>query len=104
MNSCAEFMENAVDLLNPKGRLCVLSFHSLEDRIVKRSFAKLAKGCQCPSDFPVCVCGIAPSLRIIAKKPLVASQQEQAENPSCRSAKLRIAEKLERPDNRYYRK
>jgi 16S rRNA (cytosine1402-N4)-methyltransferase len=94
LQELGETLERAVQYLRPGGRIGVISFHSLEDRIVKRSFAKLAKGCQCPPDFPVCVCGIEPSLRIISKKPLVASQQEQAENPRCRSAKLRIAEKI----------
>lgn len=94
LQQLGETLERAVQYLRPGGRMCVISFHSLEDRIVKRSFAKLAKGCQCPPDFPVCVCGIEPSLRIISKKPVMASKQEQAENPRCRSAKLRIAEKL----------
>jgi len=89
-----ETLERAVQALRAGGRICVISFHSLEDRIVKRTFAKLAKGCQCPPDFPVCVCGIAPSLKILSKKPIVATEVERQQNPRARSAKLRIAEKI----------
>jgi 16S rRNA (cytosine1402-N4)-methyltransferase len=89
-------LERAVAYLGRQGRICVIAFHSLEDRIVKRTFAKLAQGCQCPPTFPVCVCGIQPSLRRVSKKPRLASEEEQTQNPRSRSAKLRIAEKLMR--------
>jgi 16S rRNA (cytosine1402-N4)-methyltransferase len=78
----------------PGGRICIITFHSLEDRIVKTGFAGFAKGCTCPPDFPVCVCGKTPSLKLINKKPILPSDQELEENPRSRSAKLRIAEKL----------
>jgi 16S rRNA (cytosine1402-N4)-methyltransferase len=87
-------IERAVQSLREGGRICVIAFHSLEDRIVKRTFAKLAKGCQCPPAFPKCVCGIAPSLRILSRKPTVATEEERQQNPRSRSAKLRIAEKI----------
>ncbi len=80
--------------LAPGGRLVVLTFHSLEDRAVKQAIAAQAKGCTCPSDFPVCVCGKKPRLRQITKKPLLPSREELLENPRSHSAKLRIAEKL----------
>jgi 16S rRNA (cytosine1402-N4)-methyltransferase len=89
-----ETVERAVPYLLEGGRICVISFHSLEDRIVKRTFVKLAKGCQCPSEFPECVCGIAPSLKILSRKPIVATEEERQQNPRSRSAKLRIAEKI----------
>ena len=88
------FLEEAVDLLNPKGRLCVVSFHSLEDRIVKERFQAFARGCQCPADFPVCTCGKRPQLRILTKKPVRPDPVEVAGNPMARSAKLRAAERL----------
>ena len=80
--------------LKSKGRICVITFHSLEDRAVKTSFGELAKGCICPPNFPVCVCGNKPKIKIITKKPITASEKEVAENPRSRSAKLRIAEKI----------
>lgn len=94
LRELGDTLERAVEYLRPGGRICVISFHSLEDRIVKWSFRKLAKGCQCPPDFPICACGIAPSLKIISRKPVLPSEKERAENPRSRSAKLRIAEKL----------
>lgn len=84
----------AVPRLAPGGRLCVISFHSLEDRIVKNGLAAFAKGCTCPPDFPVCVCGKTPEVRLVNKKPIVSNQTELSENARARSAKLRIAEKL----------
>jgi 16S rRNA (cytosine1402-N4)-methyltransferase len=90
-----ETLERAIQYLCEGGRICVISFHSLEDRIVKRTFAKLAKGCQCPPQFPECVCGITPSLRILSRKPIVATAEERQQNPRSRSAKLRVAEKIE---------
>lgn len=94
LSAIAEMIEAAVPRLNTGGRLAVISFHSLEDRIVKSGFAAFAKGCTCPPDFPVCVCGKKPQIRLVNKKPVVSGEQELAENPRARSAKLRIAEKL----------
>jgi 16S rRNA (cytosine1402-N4)-methyltransferase len=85
----------AVDLLRPGGRLAVISFHSLEDRIVKRFFQQEERGCICPPELPVCVCGRAPRLRIVTRHTLTASEAETATNPRARSAKLRVAEKIE---------
>lgn len=84
----------AVERLNPGGRLAVITFHSLEDRIVKDCFKKLSEGCTCPPEFPVCVCGKKPKMNIISKKPILPSPEEEEENPRSRSAKLRIAEKV----------
>jgi len=88
------FLEHAVDCLNPKGRLCVLSFHSLEDRIVKRHFKALARGCECPADIPVCVCGKRPRVRILTKRPVRPEAAEVTTNPMARSARLRAVERL----------
>ena len=88
------FLEHAVDLLNPGGRLCVLSFHSLEDRIVKQRFKDLEKGCICPPKLPQCVCGQQPQLRILTKKVVRPTEEEIAANPMARSTRLRAAEKL----------
>lgn len=88
------FMENVADLLNPKARLCVLSFHSLEDRIVKHRLKTLEKGCVCPSDFPKCVCNQKPILRLLTKKVVRPSKEEIERNPMARSTKLRAAEKI----------
>jgi 16S rRNA (cytosine1402-N4)-methyltransferase len=94
LHHLGDTLERTVEYLCRQGRICAIAFHSLEDRIVKRTFAKLAQGCQCPSTFPVCVCGIQPSLRRVSKKPRRPSLEEQTQNPRSRSAKLRIAEKL----------
>lgn len=83
----------AVEGLNPGGRLAVITFHSLEDRIVKRTMQDMARGCTCPPEFPVCVCGKKPKIRIVTRKPVVPGEAELAENPRARSAKLRAAEK-----------
>jgi len=88
------FMENVADLLNPKGRLCVLSFHSLEDRIVKHRMNALGKGCICPPDLPKCACNKKSLVRILTKKVVRPTQDEVANNPMARSAKLRAVEKL----------
>lgn len=88
------FMEQAPKLLNPGGRLCVISFHSLEDRIVKHAMKSQEKPCTCPPDFPQCICGQIPILRILTRKPAVPSEEEIAKNPMSRSAKLRAAEKI----------
>ena len=89
-----EMMARAIDRLNPGGRLCVITFHSLEDRIVKSAIAQAAKGCTCPPEFPVCVCGKKPLVKNLTRKPIEAGERELEENPRARSAKLRVAEKL----------
>lgn len=80
--------------LSSKGRICVITFHSLEDRIIKNVYRELSSGCTCPKEFPVCVCGKKPLGKVITKKPIVASGEELESNPRARSAKLRILEKL----------
>lgn len=89
-----EGVQSAVELLAPGGRVLVITFHSLEDRIVKSAFRRLSNGCTCPPDFPVCVCGAKPVVRLITHKPILPSDEELTENPRSRSAKLRIAEKI----------
>lgn len=88
-----------VDLLKPGSRLAVITFHSLEDRIIKQTFAGLAKGCECPKEFPVCICGKKPSIRLVSKKPILPSAEEMERNPRSKSAKLRVAEKLDNNGN-----
>ena len=92
--SVDRMLQRAVPRLNRGGRLAVITFHSLEDRIVKTSLAGFARGCTCPPDFPVCVCGRTPDVKLIHKKPILPSEREIEENPRARSAKLRLAEKL----------
>ena len=93
--ACVDRMiQSAVPKLSKGGRLAVITFHSLEDRIVKTGLSEFARGCICPPDFPVCVCGRTPDIKLINKKPILPSQQEIEENPRARSAKLRVAEKL----------
>lgn len=87
-------IRDAVSLLRPGGRIAIITFHSLEDRIVKQTFASLASGCTCPRDFPVCVCGKRPIVELVGKKPVLPGAQELEINPRSRSAKLRVAEKL----------
>ena len=87
-------MEAIIERLVPGGRLSVISFHSLEDRIVKTVFASAASGCTCPRDFPVCVCGKRPKVEILTKKPILPSEEELEANPRARSAKLRVAHKI----------
>jgi 16S rRNA (cytosine1402-N4)-methyltransferase len=89
-----EAIENFIGALNKGGRLCVITFHSLEDRIVKLKFNELATGCVCPPKTPVCVCGHKAEIKKISNKPICASEKEKAENPRSASAKLRICEKL----------
>lgn len=84
----------AIDLLAPGGRVAVITFHSLEDRIVKQSFKEAEQGCICPPRLPICVCGKQPSLRLLTKKPIVAPPEEVQTNPRARSAKLRVAERI----------
>ena len=90
----APALEDAVNTLNPGGRIAVITFHSLEDRAVKQVFARLEKGCTCPPDFPVCVCGKKPLLRSLFRKPVLPSEDELSENRRSHSAKLRAAEKI----------
>lgn len=87
-------LDEAFELLKTGGRLCVITFHSIEDRIVKQRFASFCKGCICPPDFPQCVCGRTPRGRLVNRKPIEASLEELEKNPRSRSAKLRIIEKL----------
>ena len=94
LGSVEKVMRDAFSVLNPGGRLAVITFHSLEDRIVKLAMAEAAKGCTCPPSFPVCVCGKKPKVKLISRKPIVASNKELEENPRSRSAKLRVCEKL----------
>ena len=94
LGSVEKAMKDAIPLLNPGGRLAVITFHSLEDRIVKNAMAEAAKGCTCPPSFPVCVCGNKPKVKLISRKPIVATEEELEVNPRSRSAKLRVCEKL----------
>jgi 16S rRNA (cytosine1402-N4)-methyltransferase len=94
LENLQEFLPKAFDLLAPNGRLVVVSFHSLEDRIVKQFFAGLAKGCVCPPEFPQCLCGRNPKARILTKKPVNANSHELALNPRSKPAKLRVIQKL----------
>ena len=94
LGSVERVMKKAIPLLNPGGRLAVITFHSLEDRIVKNAMAEAAKGCTCPREFPVCVCGKKPQVKLITRKPIVSGEEELERNPRARSAKLRICEKL----------
>ncbi len=87
-------IEGAIERMAPGGRAAVITFHSGEDRIVKQTFSHLADPCECPRDFPVCVCGKKPQIKLVNKKPLVPSRDELDENPRSRSAKLRVAEKI----------
>ncbi|MBQ9087009.1 MAG: 16S rRNA (cytosine(1402)-N(4))-methyltransferase RsmH [Clostridia bacterium] len=87
-------IRDAVRLLKPGGRIAIITFHSLEDRIVKQTFADLSRGCTCPKDFPICVCGNRPTVKTVNKKPILPNAEELSENPRSRSAKLRVAQKL----------
>ena len=95
--SVERMIQRAVPRLNRGGRLAVITFHSLEDRIVKTGLAQFARGCTCPPDFPVCVCGKTPDIRLVHKKPILPTPGEIGEIPRARSAKLRVAEKLKDP-------
>ena len=87
-------METAPDKLNKGGRLCVISFHSLEDRIVKNGIARREHGCTCPREAPVCTCGFVQTLRSVSRKPILPGEDEIERNPRSRSAKLRVAERV----------
>ena len=94
LGAVSRMMQAAVGRLNPGGRLAVITFHSLEDRIVKSEMQQAARGCTCPPEFPVCVCGKKPLVKLVTRKPIVSGSAELEENPRARSAKLRVAEKL----------
>ena len=94
LGSVEKVMRDAIPCLNPGGRLAIITFHSLEDRIVKNGMADAAKGCTCPPNFPVCVCGKKPKVKLISRKPIVSGNEELERNPRARSAKLRVCEKL----------
>ena len=95
LSAVEEALRDLWKSLNPGGRICVITFHSLEDRITKEAFAEMARGCTCPPQFPVCVCGGKPKVKLIAKKPILPTEKELETNPRARSAKLRIAEVLD---------
>ena len=93
LDALPPMLEAAAEALAPGGRLAVITFHSLEDRIVKQKFRELATGCTCPPEFPVCVCGKKPMLTLVSRKPILSGPAELAENPRARSAKLRVAQR-----------
>lgn len=90
----APTIEAAVNSMNEGGRIVIITFHSLEDRIVKQTFNQLASGCTCPKNFPICVCGNKPKIKILTKKPILPSEEELAVNSRSKSAKLRVAERI----------
>ena len=94
LGAVRQVMEAAIPKLNPGGRLAIITFHSLEDRIVKNGMADAAKGCICPPNFPVCVCGKKPAVKLVTRKPIVSGDEELERNPRARSAKLRVCEKI----------
>lgn len=94
LSAIAPSIEAAIDRMNPGGRAAVITFHSGEDRIVKQTFSRLADPCTCPKNFPVCVCGKKPKVKLIGRKPILPSDSELENNPRSRSAKLRVAEKI----------
>jgi 16S rRNA (cytosine1402-N4)-methyltransferase len=94
LDALSSLLDGAQSMLNTGGRLAVITFHSLEDRMVKQRFISWAQGCICPPDFPVCVCGHKPEMKIIYKKGVEPSETEKQDNPRSRSARLRAAEKL----------
>ena len=94
LDAFREAVVDAIDLLHPGGRVSVITFHSLEDRICKQVFQEYSKGCTCPPSFPICTCGHAATVKVITRKPILPSEEELQANPRARSAKLRVAEKL----------
>ena len=95
LDALTPMLNDGVAALNTGGRLAVITFHSLEDRIVKRAMQDMARGCTCPPNFPVCVCGNKPKVKLVTRKPIISGAAELEENPRARSAKLRVAEKCE---------
>ncbi len=94
LNNLNTFLQNAFDILQKEGRLAIISFHSIEDRIVKNFFKEQTKGCVCPKEFPICQCGKKPRARLITKRPIISGEVELADNRRARSAKLRVVEKI----------
>jgi 16S rRNA (cytosine1402-N4)-methyltransferase len=94
LDAIEPLINDAANALVPSGRIAIISFHSLEDRIVKQTYKSLTTGCTCPKDFPICICGNKPKIKDISKKPILPSEEELESNPRSRSAKLRVAEKL----------
>lgn len=94
LGSVSKALRDAIPRLNPGGRMAIITFHSLEDRIVKNAFAEAARGCTCPPEFPVCICGNKPKVKLVNRKPIVSGENELNVNPRARSAKLRICEKI----------
>jgi 16S rRNA (cytosine1402-N4)-methyltransferase len=94
LGAVRKVMDAAIPRLKQGGRLAIITFHSLEDRIVKNGMSEAAKGCTCPPSFPVCVCGKKPQVKLITRKPVVSRDEELEFNPRARSAKLRICEKM----------
>jgi 16S rRNA (cytosine1402-N4)-methyltransferase len=94
LDELSTFLDIALDCLNPGGHLCIISFHSLEDRIVKKFFKLKSIGCTCPPEFPVCNCGKKPQVKILTRKAVFADEEEKGSNPRSRSARLRAIEKL----------
>ena len=94
LGALEEMLDTAPDLLAPGGRLAIISFHSLEDRLVKNAIRKRERGCTCPPDLPVCVCGFVQTLRSVGRQPVTAGEAELKINPRARSAKLRVAERI----------
>ena len=93
LTALSDSLDGMIDLLNEGGRICVITFHSLEDRIVKAAFRKNENPCTCPPDFPVCVCGKKPKGFVVTRKPILPSEAEMNENPRSKSAKLRVFER-----------
>jgi 16S rRNA (cytosine1402-N4)-methyltransferase len=94
LEAVSEMLSTAMDRLAPGGILAVISFHSLEDRLVKNAVASREKGCTCPRDFPVCTCGFVQTMKSVSRKPILPSEEELTENPRSRSAKLRVARRI----------
>lgn len=94
LDALKQGIDRAIEVLKPGGRLCIISFHSLEDRIVKRAFKRLEDPCICAKDAPICVCGLEPKVEIVTRKPIMASERELKGNPRARSARLRACQKL----------
>jgi 16S rRNA (cytosine1402-N4)-methyltransferase len=94
LENLEKFIPQAIEALNPGGRLAIISFHSLEDRIVKNIFRENARGCICPKEFPKCLCRHTEKIKLVTRKPIVPGEMEIEKNPRARSAKLRVCEKV----------